>query len=230
MNPTVLLIVATVCAAVGYVAGLLISATHSDRGSSEGAETGTGQPKELRYDSLIVFREQPSGPLQIEVDGHVYSNHDQMSNSQLNYLTNLEVEFRTWLGGSAFITVPVPTPMQAPVINPSLPLSETKPPLMSPLSNAISYAMGQPVKLPSTGNAQPFSEAKSIVSQIDEILQRKMLGGPYENRKIRLVEMPNSGVVVIVDQNQYPGIDDVPDADIRGLIRQSVSEWELKAR
>jgi hypothetical protein len=230
MNPTILLIVATVCVAVGYVAGLLISATHSDRDLPEEAGKVTGEPGGPRYDEVNVFRSQPSGPLQVEVAGRVYVNHAQMSDSQLNYLTKLEVELRTWLGGPAFLTIPAPNPTVPPAANLQPLKPENKNPQPSPLASAISYAMGQPTKLPPSGSTAPFSEAKSIVAQIDEILQRKLLGSPYEDRKIRLVEMPNSGVVVIVDQNQYPGIDDVPDAEIRSLIRQSVSEWELRAK
>ena len=69
-------------------------------------------------------------------------------------------------------------------------------------------------------------KSKSIVEQIDEILQKKLAASATENRAIRLVESQNKGVVVWVGLQHYNGIDEVPDPEVIALIRSAVAEWE----
>jgi hypothetical protein len=72
----------------------------------------------------------------------------------------------------------------------------------------------------------PPALQKSIAAQIDEILQEKLVDSPLAGRGIRLMELPSKGLVVMVGLDQYSGVDDVPDPEIRSIIRQSVAEWE----
>ena len=67
---------------------------------------------------------------------------------------------------------------------------------------------------------------KSIAAQIDEILQEKLALSPLEDRAIRLMELPERGVVVLVGLDTYDGINDVPDPEIKALLRACVTEWE----
>jgi hypothetical protein len=74
---------------------------------------------------------------------------------------------------------------------------------------------------------------KSIAAQIDEILQLKLASCtldhlPAERRAIRLLELPGRGMVVMVGMDRYEGVENVPDAEIRSLIRESVEEWEKR--
>ncbi len=79
---------------------------------------------------------------------------------------------------------------------------------------------------PDVRPAQPPS--KSIAAQIDEILQEKLKDSPLASRAIRLLELPNKGMVVMVGLDQYDGVEAVPDDDIRNLIRSAVVEWEKR--
>ena len=74
--------------------------------------------------------------------------------------------------------------------------------------------------------SQPF--ARSIAEQIDEILQEMLENSPLRTRAIRLMELPNKGMVVMVGLNQYEGIDAVPDEDVKHLLRSAVAEWERR--
>ena len=70
---------------------------------------------------------------------------------------------------------------------------------------------------------------KSIIAQIDEILQEKLADSDLRDRGIRLMESPKKGLVILVGLDQYENIGDIPDDAIVRVIRQSVSEWEAIA-
>jgi hypothetical protein len=47
-------------------------------------------------------------------------------------------------------------------------------------------------------------------------------------RGVRLLELPNKGMVVMVGLEQYSGVDEVPDDEIRSMIKLAVAEWETR--
>jgi hypothetical protein len=69
----------------------------------------------------------------------------------------------------------------------------------------------------------------SIVEQVDAILQDLLVGDPLEVKNIRLTEMPNKGVIVWVGNENFEGINAVPDEDVKKIIRQAVKKWEESA-
>lgn len=66
----------------------------------------------------------------------------------------------------------------------------------------------------------------TMVEQINKILDQKLAELPGANRGVRLVEGAGGSVRVYVGVEGYDAIDDVPDAEIRRLIREAVAEWE----
>ena len=76
-------------------------------------------------------------------------------------------------------------------------------------------------------NAQPLivdvpQRKKSIVEQVDAILQEILLEEGLTDRNIRLTEMMNRGLVIWVGKEFYDGIDAVPDSQVKQLIRKAV--------
>jgi len=71
-------------------------------------------------------------------------------------------------------------------------------------------------------------ETKSIAAQVDEVLQEKLASTAYKDQGIRLLELPNGGMVVMVNDTQYDGVNEVPDPEVRLLIQESVAEWERR--
>jgi len=67
---------------------------------------------------------------------------------------------------------------------------------------------------------------KSIAMQINDILQARISGTPFEKRGISVSDGPDHGVQVALDGQKYPGVKDVPDEEVRNLIRSAVMEWE----
>jgi len=72
------------------------------------------------------------------------------------------------------------------------------------------------------------SQDKSIAAQIDEILQEKLEGTELAKRGIRLMELPGKDLVVMVGLQQYAGVNEVPDMEIRQVIKAAVAEWEQR--
>jgi len=71
-------------------------------------------------------------------------------------------------------------------------------------------------------------EIKSIASQINDILQLQLEGTDLEKRGISVNDGHDRGVMVTLDGNQYEGVMDVPDEDVRRAIRSAVLEWETR--
>lgn len=68
--------------------------------------------------------------------------------------------------------------------------------------------------------------ARSIVMQIEDILQDMIAGTELETRGVHLMEDPIRGVVVQVGLENFEGIDAVPDPQIKGIIQSAVQTWE----
>jgi len=67
----------------------------------------------------------------------------------------------------------------------------------------------------------------SMIEQIDEILQRKMTELAGAPRGVRLVEGAGGSLRVFIGVQSY-AFEDVPDAEVKSIIREAVAEWESK--
>jgi hypothetical protein len=72
-------------------------------------------------------------------------------------------------------------------------------------------------------SAQQSASSDRMLEEISAILQRSLAGTP--DRGIRLIPDAVAGVKVLIGVKSYE-IDDVPDDEIKNLIRQAVAEWE----
>jgi hypothetical protein len=84
-----------------------------------------------------------------------------------------------------------------------------------------------PFKINVPSSPKPTSAPKSIIEQIDEILQDKIAGTPLEEKEIKLEESPE-GMAIKIGSLMFEGIDAVPDPTIRALIKESAREWNEK--
>jgi len=74
-------------------------------------------------------------------------------------------------------------------------------------------------------SVEAVKRAGSMLDQINAILERKLALAPELPQGVRLAPSPEGGVRVLIGLQAYP-LDQVPDAKINQLIRESVSEWE----
>jgi hypothetical protein len=67
----------------------------------------------------------------------------------------------------------------------------------------------------------------SMVEQINELLQQKLVEAFGGTRGIRLVEGPGGTLRVYFGLQSY-SLDEIPDADVKRMMREAVAEWEAK--
>lgn len=71
----------------------------------------------------------------------------------------------------------------------------------------------------------PDVKPKSMIEQIDQILQNRIEASKRPDLAVRLTEGPGGTARVLIGVNTYD-IADVPDPEIKTLIREAVATWE----
>ena len=71
----------------------------------------------------------------------------------------------------------------------------------------------------------PDVKPKSMIQQIDQILQDRIEASNRPDLAVRLTEGPGGTARVLIGVNSYE-IADVPDPEIKTLIREAVATWE----
>jgi len=157
--------------------------------------------------SLLRLSQEANGALRLEMDNRVV-NTSALSDAERRRLIELLNLMRPWLETARPATPPRPAPPASP-------------------SRAVTAAAPSTPIAPPPATPAPATP-KSIVEQIDAILQERIAGTPLEQRAIRLLEAPDSGVIVLVGTQRYQGVAEVPDEEIRAAIRAATQEWERK--
>lgn len=81
---------------------------------------------------------------------------------------------------------------------------------------------------PSTGKSDRGKEGevlRSMVEEINDILQELLVDSPHANRAVRLMEGPGGMARVLIGIDSY-SIEEVPNKEIQDLIKQAVAQWE----
>lgn len=126
------------------------------------------------------------------------------------------------------VAVPsAPTPVTLPEAE--TPSSTIQPPVPPPPVPARQY-FPPPPPAPPVEVVKTKEPPKTIVEQIDEILQENILGTPLEQRRIHLAPDLRRGAVVWVGSEHFDSLDQVPYPDVREAIRTAVKTWEQAAK
>jgi len=119
---------------------------------------------------------------------------------------------------------PAPNPQSSsPSPAPAHPTLSELPPIQKPSMNPFKQA-----KVLRELEKLQGPPPKSIPEQIDEILQEKMARTPHRGRGCRVYLGPKGNVIFDLDGKSYEGVDEVPDPEVRTIIRAAVAEWEKK--
>jgi len=72
-------------------------------------------------------------------------------------------------------------------------------------------------------DAQP-----SMAEQANSILQLRLLNTSLADREIQLQSLPEGRASIKVGTDQYASVDEVPEEEIRLVIRSAIAEWESR--
>ena len=157
---------------------------------------------------LRAWRTQ-AGKVWLEMDGTRLESKSALQSDQQRRLLNLVLDLRSWLETTQGAE---PRPVAQP---------------------AQKVSAAQPEKKrdkPADEKVQPAPILKSIIEQIDDVLQTKLGTSVFKDRGIQLFEGPG-GIVMVKDGfKKYEGVDSVEDPEVKALIRQAVAEWEKTAK
>ncbi len=168
---------------------------------------------------LRAWRDQGES-IWLEMDGKRLESKNALDAGQKKRLLKLVLDLRPWLD----VQPAAPTPVAAP-----RPQVQETPRPAAPASRPSILSPRPPIAEPESNDKKPKVSLKSIVEQIDEVLQQKLAGTVFEGGEIRLLEGAGGAVIVQIKNDRFEGIEAVPNAEIRGLIRQAVAEWEKGA-
>ncbi len=216
---------------IGSVLGLAIGAIITllfTGGKNEKEEAPAPKPVELlpegisrskHADVVRLWRERAGSQLVVEVDGKLLSESGSLSAGQRSALESAIREWAVWLGlgkAPAKLAVQPPAVEKTPVAAP-LPQARSAP-VVTPGAPAAAAPAGAPVEV----------RPKSMVEQIDEIVQEMLPASPLSGHTLRVRSDIKEGVLVWLDGKRYFGIGEVDDPQAKALLQAAAAEWEAR--
>jgi hypothetical protein len=219
---TLLLFVGLACLLAGYLVGRANNLGQPAQKSNEGQSKKTAKPDLV--EAGRIWRNIRSGDFYPEIDGKVFRSPSEMTDNQKARFSKLLEVLQSWVKPpSAQPVVDQPASQDKAsgiaIENPQ-PVLEEKRISLNPIK-AFTDAIGVEVNKPKSANL-------SIVAQVDEILQEKLENNSLAKRGISMKDSLDGGLRVWVGIQQFTSIDEVPDPEIRQLLRESVEEWERR--
>jgi hypothetical protein len=239
-SSTTIILVGIVCIILGFLASVLLNTLNEDsEPESDQPETPPGG-KKGKYSTIArLWRDQKSGSLLVEVDGKTLISPTPLSDSRRQEIEQAARDFRTWLGmgltpgqnnaignaavvaGISSVTLTADQSVQTETGSNSGPTNQ------QPVKTAIVPAA---ITQAAVGRDSPTLAVveKSIVMQIEDILQDMLAGTELDHKGIHLIEDPSRGVLVNIGSEQFVGIESVPYPEIKTVIRSAVTAWEKR--
>lgn len=242
MDLTVTIILSMICIVTGFLLGILVENLRGEKEEDQPSEPQTSPGSE---EITRLWRGWREDEILIEIDDQILQSASELSPDQLQRLKRAVTDLQGWLG----ILPAKPSYEDAePGLRPEpdrVPPSPLKPirgehtttQSISPVRGVTSQESTGEARRPNLNPLNVFVQAIqrrtpqeiptiSIVSQINEILQKELEGTPLQSRCVRLMEVPGKAMVVMVGLDKYESVDEVPDEEIRSAIRKAVARWE----
>jgi hypothetical protein len=199
------------------------------------------RPRGNAHEVLRVLRDNLTGRLVIEIAGRRYGQASDVDDPAVyqGLLTTLR-DLHDFAGVEGAHTV---DPVQRPAASiPAVPLAVRHPaPPPSRSTTPASAAPATPKPLPPP-TMNPFRQMRvlrelakipetptlTIAEQIDEVLQARLLDTPLANRGIRMRPGPRGDAIFELEGQSYAAVEDVPDEEVRTVIRAAIAAWESK--
>jgi hypothetical protein len=186
------------------------------------------QTKKPSHPDLVeagrIWRNLRSGDFFPELDGKVFHSPTEMTGDQKARFSRLLEVLQSWAKSPAEKPEAEQTSQPGETMHVAV---EDPQPVLD--EKHISY---NPIKVFTEAIGVEVNKSKptslSIVAQVDEILQEKLENSPLAKRGISMRDSLDGGLLVWVGLKQYASIDEVPDPEIRQLLKESVEEWERR--
>ena len=224
VNITALILLGIIAIAIGFVIGIMVSTLRSSAHTRKDNAPLVQLPPKGLSDIVHLWRKKRDNTLvvEFELEGLIETASD-LSDEQKRKLAQTAQELNHWLGLQRPEQTQAATSTR-PVVEPSLPPGNlvtvgAPPEGLKPVPATLSSVI-----YPATDKPKPVTS--SIASQINDILQEMLTNTPLEKRGIRLFELPEKGMVVLVGLDQYDTVDEVPDEIVRKVIKLAVQKWE----
>jgi len=214
MDVSTILLLAVICLTIGFFLGRLSASLGADSSDGVSAEEPVSGD---RLDMVSVWRDRNTQGLEVNFEGKIFNWSVDLKPKQRDRLNQIVRDLHKWLN-------PLETGDQASLSD-QVGSSEASDDQRSPgfLKPVDVLTTALQADIPKSTSAP-----QSIAAQIDAVLQEKLAESSLRGQPIRLMELPNKGMVVMVGLDQYEGIDNVPDEEIKTLIKSAVAEWEQR--
>jgi hypothetical protein len=162
----------------------------------------------------------------VEVDGQRIPA-GELTADQRQRLLNIVVQIRPWIDGKLAPKVsPTPAPVDSPLPAPQPRTPESRlASSVAPTGPRIDPIRGFRSMVENDVKKKEVPHLVSVVSLIDDVLQRQLENSPLANRGIKLEEGPHGEVLVHVGNLRYSGIDEVPQPEIQAAIKNAIAEF-----
>lgn len=230
---TVYIVLAVICIIVGFIGGALISMLFAERDKKQLRKEGDLLPEGIdreRHTALLRIWRDADGGLLIELRDRIIPEIKQASTAQRLEIESIMDQWLDWLG----VNLKIPKSAQEPKVQ--LQPQPQPQPIKPPVTPVMPQAVAEPLPAPDLVAAisspvipKPAVGPKSMVEQIDDILQEIVSHSAFSQRSVKITQDVRDGIIVWMDGSRYPGLDSVPDPEIKKLIRAAAAEWERRS-
>jgi hypothetical protein len=218
---------------IGLILGGLIGVVISSSMQKPAQSTNNPPNRNLRH-VVGLWRDKRSGRLVVEMEEKYFASVEKLPSRQVSLLIQSFNDLQIWLNVDNItsrlgITQPAATSSEKTSRTPLEPvLLEDQSPMTSESDfiEPVRVDVNEIVTRAVNPQGKIREKPKSIVEQVDEVVQKRIANSPFHDRLIRLVDAPGGGVEVLVDAKKYEGVGEVPDPDVRNFIQECVKEWE----
>ncbi len=215
------------------------SSTPGWLGSLASRVTTPAPPTAPAVQELLRLLRSPEGDLIVEVYGKRYRSRLEITDAPIeqqiaNAINDLsrflaDTESETLKATPAAALKPLPTPTSN-----KKDLADTRPVVKVSLQEAAQMEMKQPSmdimrqwRYVRDQQKKPTVQIKSVMEEIDEILQVMLIGTPWTGRGLKASD-GSHGAVFSLDGKNYDSVDALPDPEAREMLRTAIQKWDQK--